>query len=336
MLKQPKVSIIIPVYNTEKYINKCLDSLIYQTYENLEILCIDDGSTDNSLEILEQYAKKDSRIKILTQENKGQSTARNNGMAHATGDYISFVDSDDWVSLSLYKKFADAYNSTDGEVEIYMFNAVRYDEKPDLKNYIPAKVLNIKIWEIKPDKLLYNANDSTNPIDGNTGVWSKIYKKSFLDERNIKFEDGIIFEDKVFHFDTFFNSDKIFVSNDALYFYRYRASSTMNTMGSNVFDVFKANDMMLSILHESGMYEKNKYAYFQFSYKHFLYLLGMANIDNKREFYERSKQELRKMVEGELLPQIYNRLHGIQLFHEFMNMSYDEFYEKRVKYVKHE
>ena len=100
----PKISVIVPVYNVEKYLARCLDSIINQTLADIEIICINDGSTDNSLEILNDYAKKDSRIKIIDQTNAGLSCARNAGMQIAQGEYIGFVDSDDWIDLDFYEK----------------------------------------------------------------------------------------------------------------------------------------------------------------------------------------------------------------------------------------
>lgn len=103
-----KVSVIIPVYNSEKYLEKCLNSLIKQTLEDIEIVCINDGSTDNSLEILNAYAKKDRRIKVLSQKNLKQGAARNNGLKIAQGEFISFVDSDDWVDFDYLEKLYNA------------------------------------------------------------------------------------------------------------------------------------------------------------------------------------------------------------------------------------
>ena len=102
------VSIIVPVYNTEEYLQKCLDSLTNQTLKNIEIICVNDGSTDNSLKILQDNAIKDDRIKIINQENKKQGAARNAGMQIATGEYIGFVDSDDWVDFDFYEKLYSA------------------------------------------------------------------------------------------------------------------------------------------------------------------------------------------------------------------------------------
>ena len=106
-----KVSIIVPVYNVEKYLRKCLDSLINQTLKDIEIICINDGSTDKSLEILEEYKNRDSRIILLNQENSGQSIARNNGIKKATGEYIGFVDPDDWVENNMIKCLIDEIKS---------------------------------------------------------------------------------------------------------------------------------------------------------------------------------------------------------------------------------
>ena len=98
-----KISIIVPVYNVEKYLPECLESLIHQTLKDIEIICINDGSTDNSLSILKDYAKKDSRIRIINKENWGISAARNSGINTAMGDFLSFIDSDDWIDLDFFE-----------------------------------------------------------------------------------------------------------------------------------------------------------------------------------------------------------------------------------------
>ena len=97
------LSVIVPVYNTEKYLRECLDSIINQTFRDIEIICVNDGSTDKSLEILKEYALKDNRIKVITQGNKGQSVARNIGLNNASGKYITFIDSDDYLDFNTYK-----------------------------------------------------------------------------------------------------------------------------------------------------------------------------------------------------------------------------------------
>ena len=118
----PKISILIPVYNVEKYLCDCLDSCINQTMQDIEIICVNDGSTDHSLEILERYASKDARIKVISQENKGQLIVRKISVAHATGEYILFLDSDDWLELNVCEKLYDAILKYD--VEILQFQYI--------------------------------------------------------------------------------------------------------------------------------------------------------------------------------------------------------------------
>ena len=127
MLKYPKISVIIPVYNAEKFLSRCLDSVINQTHENLEIICVNDESTDGSLEILQEYAAKDSRVIIENQKNQGAPVARNRGIEIATGEYIHFVDADDWLNLTLYSDFASVLRG--GMLDIFVFNAQLYFEQ---------------------------------------------------------------------------------------------------------------------------------------------------------------------------------------------------------------
>ena len=110
-----KVSVIVPVYNVEKYLSRCLESLINQSLKDIEIICINDGSTDNSLQILKQFAYKDNRIKIINQTNSGQSVARNKGLAIASGKYIGFVDSDDWIDNDYYEKMFETIERTNSD-----------------------------------------------------------------------------------------------------------------------------------------------------------------------------------------------------------------------------
>ena len=151
-----KISIIVPVYNTEKYLEKCLNSLISQTLEDIEILCINDGSTDNSIKILEQYANRDSRIKIINKKNAGVSAARNTGISQAKGEYLGFVDSDDYVDLNFYEKLyntAKEYNASIAVAGIIRFNEFHKKYHLKLNETILSNDLKtkLKICDV-PDK----------------------------------------------------------------------------------------------------------------------------------------------------------------------------------------
>ena len=144
----PKVSIIVPVYNVGKYLSKCLDSLINQTLEDIEIICINDGSTDNSLDILKSYRTKDSRIKIIDKPNEGLSITRNLGIHSATGNYIGFIDSDDWIDLDFYEKLYSAITSND--VDIACATIIRKRENSSKYRVFFKEE---KIYETKSNKL---------------------------------------------------------------------------------------------------------------------------------------------------------------------------------------
>ena len=124
MADEPLISIIVPIYNSAEFLEECLNSLMLQTYENLEFICVNDGSSDYSYDILREYREKDTRFVILNQEHYGISRARNSGFNLARGEFVSFIDSDDRISLSLYRKFS----KLDIKPDIYMFNACEYDK----------------------------------------------------------------------------------------------------------------------------------------------------------------------------------------------------------------
>lgn len=176
MKQQIKISVIIPVYNAEKFLDKCLEHLIHQTYKNLEIIIVDDGSTDNSADIYNKYAKADNRIIIKKQKNSGPSVALNAGLAIATGDYIHFHDHDDFVNLDFFEIFANAAGLTDSDILCGEVNQPKY-------NF--PKFNKLEICTSLEDKILKTRANLFHP------AWRYIYKKQFLDKIDLKYEPAI-------------------------------------------------------------------------------------------------------------------------------------------------
>lgn len=234
-----KISVIIPVYNVEKYLKNCLDSIVNQTYKNLEIIIVDDGSTDNSIQIIKEYSK-DERVKIITQEREGVYTARNKGLELATGDYVSFIDSDDWIERDTYERLVKNIEDED----ILIFDFVKYDE---IQNKLLERRKNIK--ELK--KIL-NSNNQYLMMTYNNEAWNKIYKTSYLKENNFLFPE-ILYEDVFWRIETFLLASKIKIIDETLYFYR------VNRNGSIMQNTKILND-------DSDFLEKKKKAY-QENYK---------------------------------------------------------------------
>ena len=184
------ISIIVPIYNVEKYLTKCLDSLIGQTYKDIEIICVNDGSADNSLRILGDYAGKDSRIKVISQENQGLSGARNTGLNVAVGEWVMFVDSDDWLNINCCKEIM---NYVDQSIDLCFFSYVREFYSASLPKYIINQQFHF--YESNNVEKLYvkliapEENDLSSPekIDSLSTAWGKLYKTSIIRNNNIQF-----------------------------------------------------------------------------------------------------------------------------------------------------
>lgn len=211
-----KISIIIPIYNVEQYIEQCLVSILEQSYDNLEVILVNDGTKDNSMKIIEKYLS-DLRIKVINKENGGLSSARNAGLDIATGEYISFVDSDDWIEI---EKLMELYKIAKEEnLDIIIGNAKYYPkmEKIHKKNYYGIKTgieLLIEMLE-KKDYL--------------ETVWKCIYKREFLKENNIKFIEGLLHEDTPFMFECLLKAKQVKYEDIVFYFYRQREGSIVTS-----------------------------------------------------------------------------------------------------------
>ena len=237
-----KISIIVPVYNTAKYLDKCIQTLIKQTLEDIEIIFIDDGSEDGSAEILKNYAKNDKRISILNQNHKRQGAARNYGLSIAQGEYIGFVDSDDWVELDMF----DQAKETDSDIVMCSMNTFEDGTNKIIVNtYNTLDIFNQKFFEnsfTPQDTLNFIFNISVSPCN-------KIYRKSLIVKNNIKFPENIYFEDNAFFFKSWLNAQKISLLNQKLYQYRKSTASTTKS-DKNKLDIFKTLDLTKNILFE--------------------------------------------------------------------------------------
>lgn len=190
-MSEPKISIIIPIYNVEKYLRECLDSCTNQTLKDIEIICVDDASPDNSIKILEEYQVKDSRIKIFRhKKNKNLGAARNTGLEHATGEYIWFVDSDDYIDTKACQILYDAIKEFD--VDMLCFSAIQFSEKGALKKYFYDKYY---YQGVQINKIYYPQTDwrEIKFVHMNVTAWAYITKTSII--QKFKFREGVWHED---------------------------------------------------------------------------------------------------------------------------------------------
>lgn len=227
-MNNPKISLILPCYNVAKYLPKCLDSIINQTYKNLEIICVNDGSKDNTLEILNEYKLKDNRMVVVDQENSGASAARNNAFNYVTGDYIMFVDSDDWIDegtceVSINKALSNDY-------DMVIWNYVR--EFPT--NSLPKRIFSNEEIVFNKDDVIHRLYRRTVGLykeelsqpenaDSIVTVWGKLYKAKIILDNKLQFvdlEEIGTSEDALFNLEIYKYIDSAIYIPDCLYHYR--------------------------------------------------------------------------------------------------------------------
>lgn len=238
-----KVSVVIPIYNVENYLKKCLDSVINQTYKNLEIICVNDCSPDNSSEILKEYAAKDNRIKIINhKKNGGLSAARNTGMDNATGEYIYFLDSDDWIDSDYIEKMVNKIIETDADIVID-------------KNVITEKENFSAPYKHPSHKEEYTNNFITKDeiVNIMVNAWSKMLKTDFIRRKNLRFPEGYINEDLYFHYIALAQTDKAYFFDGANYHYLSRDAGISKTEENKDIETMKIFSLLYDYFKEHNL-----------------------------------------------------------------------------------
>lgn len=280
-----RISIIVPVYNTSKYLEKCLNSLINQTYKEIEIIVVNDGSIDNSLEIANEIAKKDSRIKIYSKENGGLSSARNYGIEKSTGKYIGFVDSDDYVRKDMFEILMDMIESNNAQMSICGWYLVENNNIRECNFKSGRKVLNN---EQATDILL-------NHVSFDNFACNKLFEKRLFEE--IKFPEGKLLEDLLTIYKLINISERIVIDSVPLYYYVLHqnsiTSNLYNQVNPSAFEAFviRKNDLLNMY---PNLHKKIKSNYFTASKSYFIISLN-SNLRNKKFEKERIK-DMRKNI----------------------------------------
>lgn len=305
------VSIVVPVYNSELYLEQCLDSLIGQTCSNMEIICVNDGSTDRSLDILKEYALKDQRIRIFTKENegKGAASARNMGMDHAAGEYIIFLDSDDFFEPDMIQTMMDRLEETNADV--VMCRANRYDEQ---KHRVTMPYISID-FSFAPQKDVFTYKDCPEHIFelGNNITWNKMYRRDFLDEYNLRFEAIPISDDQYVPCLALVLSKRLTIVDKALVNYRFNTgTSQVDTHHLHPEASYLASYSIIAKMREYGVFEEVKRSY-----------LNMA-IRLLREYFDR-------MQDYETIHQLYHKyLEDVLPYYGAQSLDEDFFYDHRI------
>lgn len=269
-MNECKLSIIVPVYGVEKYIDKCLNSLVKQSLKEIEIIVVNDGTKDNSQKIIDKYVKKyPDKIKSYIKENGGQGSARNYGLKKATGEYIGYVDSDDFVEKDMYKKLYNKAKENNYDIVV----CGNYNVSEDYQNK------NI-------DAFINNYNtDLENIFFGKMAVWNKIYKRDILIKNKLEFKEKVWYEDLAFTLKAIMNSNTFAFIDEPLYDYLIREGSTMNN--SNVqrnLEILDAFDDILSYIKHNKKeeyFDKVEFLAIDHIYISAIVRILKANADNK-------------------------------------------------------
>lgn len=259
-----KFSIVVPVYNVEAYLDNCLASLQAQDFADFEVICVNDGSTDRGREILSKWESRFPQMKVIDRENGGLSAARNTGLAAATGDYVVFVDSDDWVEPTMLNQLAEEANGED-----MICFACRRTDNERYDTLFPEQSGG---WEY------YNQHALEHREVAFVCVWQRCYRREFLEENNLRFREGILHEDNEFTPRACLKAKKVTVIPDVLYNYRIRPGSIMTTRG------LRSKDSLITIGNElSALFAKEDGIDKTIVYQALTQCYQMAFIDNTRE-----------------------------------------------------
>lgn len=307
-------SVIMPIYNSEKYLRRCIDSVLAQTASDFELILVDDGSKDKSGEICEEYAATDSRVKYIRKENAGVSAARNTGLDNAKGEYIGFIDSDDEIKPDMYQSLLDCGYETDSQIVICDAVTVYPDGKTEedtLPCFEISKSLSRK--DFTPEQLLFSAG----------AAWRCIYKRELLEENKVRFPVGIkLSEDRIFNILAIGHAEKIYYLKKQFYLRYVISESAVNKYHSDYFEtVLNAGKKIEEVLYKCGFSDEFKNAY-----KSNISYGALCSIYN--EFHEDCKNSFSKKVSN------VKRFCNDTRVQEALNAKCDDFKLKLIKKKK--
>ena len=276
----PLISVIIPIYNVENYLERCLNSIVHQSYPYMEIILVDDGSTDNCGKICDEWQKKDKRIKVIHKENGGLSDARNKGIDIATGEYISFIDSDDWIDLETYE--ISVQKMKECQAQIVAFNVCWVYEG---KEYTP---------DLSAEYEVMNSEQAILTTVGNTKVrttaWNKLYRADLIG--TFRFLKGRLNEDEFFTFRILDKADKIVYLHRECYYYFQRSNSIMGKYTLQRLDMVDGvrERMLLAEKKYPNIYKETKLSFCEVCLYHYQKILQNRQIDKDKQGRKKLQQ----------------------------------------------
>ena len=254
-----EVSIIMPIFNGENYLNSTLPCILDQTFSDFELICVNDGSSDNTLAILNEFSKNDSRIKIISQKNSGPGVARNNGMKNCNGNFIYFMDYDDYICPEFLELNLNNIKNNDSDFTIFKVGKIKNNKFVNERNYIPF------------DEIFLDCNFNNFAVDYHSikenvlnsyfAPWTKFYNKDFLSRyEDFVFNENIAYEDVLFHVKSMLRASKISFVDEILYYYRIDNPNSV-TFDDTSMDIYPVVDFVCEFLKNENYFEEFEQEY---------------------------------------------------------------------------
>lgn len=289
-----KVSIVIPVYNVQEYLEECMKSVVGQTLKDIEIICVNDGSTDHSLDILKGFQAQDGRIWLLDQENGGYGHAMNEGIRAATGEYIGIVEPDDYIEPDMYQNLYEAarkYNLDFVKADFYRFKTGEDGEREFYYNHLST--------EPQDYNKVFNPSKNPETLRYIMNTWSGIYRREFLEKHRIRHNEtpGASFQDNGFWFQTFVYGERAMIIDKP--YYRNRRDNPNSSVNSRkkVYCINIEYDYIRSILiKEPEVWERFKYIYWFKKYHNYMGNLWRIGEEYREEYVHRFSEELKRGI----------------------------------------
>ena len=289
-----EISVIMPVFNCEKYLNEAIESVLNQSFDDFEFICVDDGSTDNSLKILQDFEKKDNRIQVFHQENKGGGAARNFALKKATGNYLLFIDSDDILYSDALEKTHELIKQKN--VDFILFKAINYDS--DVDKYFGEAYFTMDAIYDKVGNRVFSYDDLGEVMFKMSATpWGKLYNFDFIKNCGAQFAEGIIFHDNLFFWDMLFASKKICFYNETLYVRRVHSNSIQESKDKRFLDIFTALKGIFSVFIKYGILNKYENHLYNWRVDLELFRFNQIQDDYKDLFLEGYKEDLSDLTD---------------------------------------
>jgi glycosyltransferase involved in cell wall biosynthesis len=335
--KEIKVSVIIPVYNEETYLVQCLQSILEQSLKNIEIICVDDGSSDRSVELIEKFQKKDSRIRLIRQKNAGGGAARNRGALAARGEYLSFLDADDYFEPTMLEKMAEKLDETKSDLCICKVRCWHEDLNFYTEEYSAMRE------EFLPEKDVFSAKDMPGHIFNtfHNWPWNKMFRRSFVEEKGLVFQEILRTNDLFFTCTALVNAERITTVKEVLVNYRVGVAGTCQTTNQvAALDFFQAFKKLKEYLKVCCLYEEYKQSFINHALDGCIANLMSQETGAEQEtLYHQLKGGLfRELdIENQEAEYFYNfNQRMYEFYRTIMEKDYATFLRKRVQDLKEE